>query len=163
MDAELLYEKLLNAGFRFVSYRPRSVKETTDFLSKKLVRYKTTDTKTLTRVLNRLRELNYLDDRAFAAWWVSQRQQFRPKGWFLILNELRKKGIERSILDGLQEQGGISDEEGATKALAKKRKLWERLPPLTYKKKAYDYLGRRGFDAETIGRVIDARGENEVK
>jgi len=33
--------------------------------------------------------------------------------------------------------------------------LWSKLPNMARRKKIYDYLGRRGFDGATIGKLID--------
>jgi len=167
MDEDTLYQKLLNAAFRFVSYRPRSSQEIRDFLTEKLTKWKTSGESILEKVLDRLQELSYLDDAKFAAWWIEQRQRFRPKGWRIIKEELRLKGISRGILAELEAEisgrcnrgrdsiDHLSDRETARRALAKKLKFWQKLPILEQKKKIYAYLFRRGFDSDTIGSVID--------
>ena len=47
----------------------------------------------LEHVVRRLRELKLLDDQAFAAYWVEQRQSRVPRGRRLIDRELRMKGV----------------------------------------------------------------------
>lgn len=142
-----LYQKLLDASFHFVSFRPRSEKEIRAYLSKKLQKHKISDSTVLDRVITRLRELDYVNDEKFAAWWVEQRQSHKPKGNRLISQELKAKGITVEI--------NQSDEVGlARQALAKKLERWRALPKLEQKKKIYGFLGRRGFDGDTIHRVI---------
>ncbi len=50
-------EKFLNLAYRYLSYRPRSEKEVVDHLTKKKV-----NEKTITKIVARLKEQNYLDD-----------------------------------------------------------------------------------------------------
>ena len=50
---------------------------------------------------------------------------------------------------------GNSEEELAQKALEKKMKFWKNLPVLEFKKKAYEYLMRRGFEYEVVKEVIE--------
>ncbi len=145
---------LVEAGLRFVSFRPRSEKEIRAYLIKKLSRFSVIPAEAgiqfpiLDRVITRLRELDYVNDEKFAAWWVDQRQSHKPKGSRLLSQELKAKGITAEIKQ--------SDEFGlARQALAKKVARWQSLPKLEQKKKIYGFLGRRGFDGEVIGRVID--------
>ena len=142
MEVDKLYQSLLNASFRFVSYRPRSEKEIVDFLQKKLVKWKKQDSETFNKVLARLIDLEYIDDKKFADWWVEQRTRFRPKGNRVIEYELYQKGIAKDIIsDALMARNSV---EAAQKAIAKKK---------FDKKKLYEYLTRRGFDADTIKKV----------
>lgn len=143
------YQSLLNSAFRFLSFRPRSKKETEDFLQKKTKNiFVSPDV--ITRVMDRLTELGYIDDAKFAAWWIEARQKTKPKGIRLIKQELKNKGITTNLL------GGTSEDEVARRAIQKKKEIWKRLPKLEQKKKIYDFLGRRGFASGTIFRVIDS-------
>lgn len=164
-----LYQKLLEASFRFVSYRPRSEKEIIGFLNKKLHRWKVSGKATVAKVLERLRELGYVDDRKFVQWWIEQRSRFKPKGERLLRTELMQKGIERSTIDGIlhaQEPGSFSagrdtgstsqrELDNARHALHKKLTVWQKFPVLAKKRKIYDFLARRGFASDTIYRIID--------
>ncbi len=158
------YERLINAAIRYVSFRPRSKKELTDFLNKKLTRYgaaqralpggKVYGTGLLAKVISRMEELGYADDEKFAAWWVSQRTEFKPKGNRYIQMELRGKGVPDAVIASvLASRGSVSLLEAARQAVAKKMPIWAKLPTLERKKKLYEYLARRGFDSDTISRV----------
>lgn len=150
------YERLVNAALRFISYRPRSEKELRDFLTKKLTMWKVTGNVLIDKVVARMGELGYVDDEKFAAWWVDQRTAFRPKGNRLISMELKAKGVADGVISSvLASRGSESLLAAARQAIAKKMPLWAKLPVLERKKKLYDYLGRRGFDVGTIGRIID--------
>ncbi len=150
------YELLVNAAIRYVSFRPRSKKELTDFLNKKLTRWKVSGAGLLAKVMGRMEELGYADDVKFAEWWVAQRTEFKPKGNRYIQMELRGKGVPDAVIaTALASRGSVSLLEAARHAIAKKMPLWRKLPPMARKKKLYDYLGRRGFDFEIIRKLID--------
>ncbi len=149
-----LYQKLLDASLNFVSFRPRSEKEIKAYLVKKLSRLSVIPAEAgiqlpiLARVITRLRELDYVNDEKFAAWWVEQRQSHKPKGSRLIAQELKAKGVSVALT--------TTDEKGlAKRSVARKLVQWQHLPKFEQKKKIYGFLGRRGFDGETIHRVID--------
>ncbi len=164
MQENDIYQILLNASFRFLSFRPRSTKEIGDFLHKK-TQAMYVNPEVLKKVTDRLIELGYVDDAKFAAWWIGARQKTKPKGMRLIRLELKKKGIASETIETVlgSDQSGdnregvdlIPEEELATRAIQKKREVWKRLPKLEQKKKIYDFLGRRGFTYGTIGRIID--------
>ncbi|MEK7543458.1 MAG: regulatory protein RecX [Patescibacteria group bacterium] len=151
-----LYAKLLDASIRFFSFRPRSEKEFRDFLLKKLHKHKAPDEGVIDRVIARLQDLGYADDGKFVAWWVEQRQAHKPKGARMVSQELLSKGISRTLIDQQVNQGSFSSQyELARQSVAKKVLLWSKLPKLEQKKKLYGFLGRRGFDGDTIHRIID--------
>ncbi len=137
------YERLVNSAIRFVSYRPRSQKELRDFLAKKLTKWKVSGAGLLEKVVARTGELGYVDDEKFAAWWVEQRTAFKQKGNRLIELELRQKGVAREVIVSVLE--GRDMLAPARKAIQNKR--------FKNEKQLYDYLARRGFDADTIKRV----------
>lgn len=143
------YQRLLTAAFRFLSFRPRSSKETEEYLHKKTKKVFVAP-EIFKRVMARLVELGYIDDVTFAAWWIESRQKTKPKGMRLIKFELKKKGIDTG------EIVEIPEDEIARRAIRKKIETWKRLPKLDQKKKLYNFLGRRGFSYNTIARVIDS-------
>ena len=144
------YERLINAAIRFVSFRPRSEHELREFLLKK------PNHQDIEKVILRMRELGYADDEKFASWWVQQRTAFRPKGNRVITMELRSKGVADNVIASvLASRGSESLLAAARQAVARKMPLWSKLPNMARRKKIYDYLGRRGFDGATIGKLID--------
>lgn len=134
------YERLINAAIRFVSFRPRSEHELREFLLNK------PNHEDIEKVIARMGELGYVDDQKFAAWWVSQRTDFKPKGNSFIKMELKAKGIPDSMIASvLASRGSESLVEAARRAIGRKR--------FKTPNQFYDYLARRGFDADTIKRV----------
>lgn len=133
------YENLMNAAMRFVSYRPRSEKEIADFLQKKLKKWKVAGSEMVAKVMDRLTELGYIDDKKFADWWIEQRSTFRPKGKKLLELELRAKGVNVET--------HVDEVELAKRAIEKKRHVWE-------KEKLYNFLFRRGFSSSVIDDIL---------
>ena len=158
MPESFVYEKLVNASLRFVSFRPRSEKEFRDFLVQKLKKSKTYAPSVVDQVIIRMRELGYIDDLKFALWWIEQRQSFKPKGKRLVIVELGAKGISSRVVE--EAFSSINDTltdpiEAAKAVLGKKLHIWRALDVQARKKKSYDFLYRRGYDSNTIGRVVD--------
>jgi regulatory protein len=152
----LLYERLLGASFRYLSYRQRSERELMDYLMKKTVNVDDA-TEVIQAVVNRLRELQFIDDKKFAEWWISSRMGRKPKGAQLVVRELSQKGVDKEIVAAAME--GAGGQEGqiaaAKRALAPKLRIWASLPIMEQKRKLYEFLGRRGFSSQVISRAID--------
>lgn len=160
------YEKLINASLRFVSYRPRSERELNEFLTKKLTRWKVSGSLLIQKVIDRMRDLGYVDDVAFAKWWRDQRISFKPKGKRFIALELARKGIAREVTELVltaseDEKGSFNEFESAKKAISKKIVKWRKMPVIEQKKKMYTFLAQRGFSSETIGKIIDETAKKE--
>ena len=49
--------------------------------------------------LERLAELGYVDDAAFARWWGEQRDRHSPRGLRMIEAELRQRGVSREVIE----------------------------------------------------------------
>lgn len=183
-----LYQKFLEYSIRYVSFRPRSEKEIRSFLLKKLSRFSVIPANKfvipadagiqatlIDRVITRLRELDYVNDEKFAAWWLDQRSTHKPRGMRLLTQELKAKGVPDDLIKTLlvkrrdqftcgRNEIDTVDERTLTKrALEKKLPHWQRLSKLDKKKKIYGFLGRRGFDTETIHRVIDELVSGKVQ
>lgn len=153
-----VYERLINASIRYVSFRMRSEKEIRDFLAKTLTRHHTTAPDVVVHVITRLTELGYINDVEFSAWWVSQRTGRKSKGARAIRMELMQKGIDPEIIEEAIRAGMTgerSERELAKVAAEKKRESWQALPIVMQKKKLLEYLTRRGFSSEVVWSVVD--------
>lgn len=156
-----IYERLIGVAIRFVSYRPRSERELQNFLERKLTKSQTyADFTVLEKVRARMSQLGYLNDATFARWWVEQRQAFKPKGGRLIAMELLAKGVSREIISEVLPADSI---QTAAMVLVKKMPSWRSYSADQQKKKAYSFLYRRGFDSQTIARVVDESFKKVVK
>lgn len=147
-DAE---ERVYGNAINFVTMRARSEKEIKLWFKRKKI-----DTNTETEIFNRLKSINLVDDKKFAAWWVEQRLTFRPKSRRALRMELKQKGVSEEIIDeALKDPDLTSEKETAKDLLSKNTKKFARYPEKERKKKMIGFLGRRGFSWEIIKKAIE--------
>jgi regulatory protein len=145
-QAQSLEGKAYAAALRYIAYRRRSERELTDYL-----RRKEYEAEVIEPVLERLREVSLIDDRAFAAAWIADRQLLRPRSRRVLEQELLKKGIDRELAhDALAE---LDDDDQATvlmNLIERKRRLTQYQDP----QKLLAYLGRQGFGYAEIKKAL---------
>ena len=73
--------------------RPRSSTEIRRYL-----RRQNLDDESIQTVIDDLTEAKLIDDDAFAAFWVEQRETFRPRSRLALRQELSQKGVDRQIV-----------------------------------------------------------------
>lgn len=139
------YDKLV----KYATLRPRSKKEIKDWLRRKKVHESIHK-----ELFNRLKSLDLIDDEAFSKWWIEQRTNFKPKGKLALSAELRKKGVDRKIVERALSEVEIDEEALAKETLEKKKYKWEKLPKFEKKKKMNDFLARRGFSWDAIKKAL---------
>lgn len=139
LDTEDAVEKAKQSAYRYLSYRPRSTAEVRQNLLKKEY-----DEAVIEQVLNRLTELNLLNDREFARYWIEQRETFKPRSQRALRQELYQKGLSRDIID--EEISSVDETAAARKAAQKKAQKWSHLPRETFFSKLGGFLQRRGFN-----------------
>lgn len=151
--------KLTNKTLHFLSFRPRSEKETIEYLSKKIAKAQNVvfklakESHIVKSIVKKLKKYNYLDDQEFTKWWVRSRMKLKPKGLFALKLELMSKGITKEITEQVLSKYQ-NQTEIAQIAIKKKIKSWENLKEIDLKKKVYSYLSNRGFDFETVKEVF---------
>lgn len=171
--AELLSADIYNLGLatalQLLAMRPRSEAEVRIKLRRK---YPDAEPETLTRVVERLRELEYLNDAKFAEFWVENRAAFAPRGRNLLKQELMKKGVPRDIIEAVieahleaqqqeadeeqdddSESGLTVEERQALEMARKKSKSYAAEDWPGFYRKLGGFLLRRGYDYGISGRV----------
>ncbi|MDR1558809.1 MAG: RecX family transcriptional regulator [Clostridiales bacterium] len=130
----------------YLSYRPRTVKE----VEKKLTGDYAPDI--ITRVMDMLYSYKYIDDAAYAAEYVKERASagYGPRK---IEWELRERGVGRELIDAALEQ---VEGERVRIAAAALRARYRNKPVMDDKERsrAFGFLARRGFDAETADEAL---------
>jgi regulatory protein len=99
--------------------------------------------------------MDMVNDRAFASFWVETREQFNPKGIHALKNELRMKGIERSVVDEVVDED--LDGERALRAAHKKALSLVKQPTMdyaTFQRRLGSFLQRRGFGYEVTSHTV---------
>ena len=167
IQAADLYNRGLAAGLQLLALRPRSEAELRDALRR---RYPDATPDTLTLVLERLKELNYLNDTTFAKFWVENRSAFSPRGRNLLKQELMKKRVARDIiekvieehLEALQEEadqngetedGQTVEESQALEMARKKVRSYATEDWQGFYRKMGGFLQRRGYSYDITGKI----------
>ena len=150
-----LYQRMLE----WVLIRPRSVRETRDYLAQK-IRKSSSDTLKGARpslrssedisdfsreIVNRLISKGYVDDRRFAEFYVENRFVKKGISRKRLRMELMKKGVVREIIDEVL--GVRNDETEILKVITKKRSKYD-------DDKLIQYLCRQGFDYQLVQNLV---------
>lgn len=142
------FGKLYQRTLEWVLTRPRSVRETSDYLFKKTFEKKL-DKNYIDRIIEKLVEKKYLDDAKFAAYYVENRFVKKGISKKRLRMELIKKGVASSIVDEVL--GGRNDEEEIKKMILKKRSRYD-------DEKLTAYLCRQGFDYQLVKDLVRSCG-----
>ena len=145
-EFQKVYDKIL----RFGSLRPRSEKEYKGWLTKHKVSQRFRQ-----ELFNRLKRLDFVNDRKFAAWWVDQRQNFRPKSKRILNIELRLKGIGKETIEEVLGEAKIDELAVAKNTLEKKKYKWEKLDDFEARRRKANFLAGKGFSWEIIKKVVE--------
>ncbi|MBQ6414203.1 RecX family transcriptional regulator [Candidatus Saccharibacteria bacterium] len=165
-----VFGKLYQRTLEWVLLRPRSVRETKDYLFRRLrispeghpqsLRGRNDelhkdgreerpeeDCSEFSRVIiERLISRGYLDDRRFAEWWVENRFVKKGVSRKRLMMDLMKKGVARKIIDEVLD--GRNDEEELRKMIARKRSKYD-------DEKLTAYLCRQGFSYDLVRKMIE--------
>jgi regulatory protein len=93
LQAADTFQASYNRALDFLAVRPRSEWEVRDRLRRKGV----PDTD-IQGVIERLHRAGYLDDAAFARFWIEERARSSPRGPRLLQQELRRKGVGGAVI-----------------------------------------------------------------
>ncbi len=162
---KLLFEsevgKLMERMYRLWNVRSRSEKEVRTYLKNLSFKRKIKDKEEISDtaielLINKLKQKRLLNDEQFAKAWVEARRKSKKKGKIALKMELYQKGIDHGLIDeALKDSTPESEEELAKQALEKKMRIWKNLPILKFKKKAYEFLMRRGFEYDVVNNVVE--------
>lgn len=144
-------DKLIQTAYdravHFLSYRPRSSEEVRRYLTKK-----TMAESTVAVVFDRLQAREYLDDLAFARFWIENRNRFKPMAPRALRYELRQKGIGDEIINSLLSEVDAGD--AAYRAAKGRVHRYKGDSRQVFRRKLSGLLRRRGFDMETVNEVL---------
>jgi regulatory protein len=138
----------VDRAVRFLAHRPRSEAEVRRRLAEKNV-----PDPVITATIAHLQHLGYLDDEAFAAFWVENRSAFRPLSPRALRYELRQKGVsDATIQDALAD---LDPHDLAYRAAQPQARRQRGQTRRSFRNKIGSFLQRRGFDYETIHTVVE--------
>ncbi|WP_042199238.1 regulatory protein RecX [Paenibacillus camerounensis] len=143
-------------GLKYLGHKPRTALE----MARRL-REKEIGETIIAEVLERLQQERLIDDPLYAKQWAEQRINNQRKGKLWIRQELREKGIDKSLISEALEN--ISPEEEMDSALQTGRKKWNMIrgDVNDKRRKTGAFLMRRGFSGEMVRQVLNTLREEE--
>ena len=148
------FNRVLDLAYRYLSYKPRSIKEMMVYLQKKGI-----EKNLITTIINDLIDKRFLDDHEFTKWFIENRTRFKPKSIFAIGYELKIKGIPTSISEPVLST--YDDITLALNAIDPKIKKWRSLDQDGFIKKSMNFLRYRGFSFSVCIQVLDSLKQEE--
>lgn len=139
--------KAVDRAAHFLSYRPRSIQEV-----RRNLEQKDTPPAVIDAAVARMSEQGYLDDAAFARYWVENRNTFKPLSPRALRHELRQKGIDNAVINEVLSDLD-ADEAAYTAARGQVSRLRVR-DRRQFRTKLGGFLQRRGFSYATANDVI---------
>ena len=138
---------------KFLNTRRRTEKEVRDSLHKEKF-----DDEIIEEVTSDVKRSGLVDDGAFARAFVHDKRITKPVSSRQLANELRKKGVSKSIIENIL--GEADEEEGEEdRAMKAATKKWNQLlrrenDDKKRKQKLIAFLGSRGFEYGIIKNVL---------
>lgn len=152
MDDDLI--PLLNKAYFFLKFRPRSEKEIRDYLYKKV---STThwSREAADKIIEKLKEQDFINDEKFIGSFVRTRTALKPKGQRMLVRELKQKGISDELIEKYFSQNEVDEEKLALQILEKR---WPRFKNLESRKrfeKTSRFLISRGFSYDVVKKTFE--------
>lgn len=143
-----VYIKAQDTAIRFLGYKMRTRKE----IEKKLMASEYPED-IIERVIAFLEKYDYVNDRIYCKKYIKETLKLRPKGIFLIKQELKAKGVAESIIDEVLGETEIDEQSQAEALLMKK---YEDFANMDYKElnKVYGFLQRKGYSFGIIKEAV---------
>jgi regulatory protein len=151
---------LYTAAINGLARRAYSVYEMRTYLERRAE-----DKDVVKSVLDRLKQLDYLDDARYARLFVRVRTELRKQGAYRIARDLRARGVpDRHIEAALAERSPESNENALVRARLQRR-IKSLRGPLDERRVAslYRNLLRAGFSADTIRRELSALAKRPLE
>lgn len=157
------FGKLYQRALEWALMRPRSVRETRDYLKRRQLKRVQTNRKrqhenlkpfpeiqgnACQLVLERLMERGFVDDEKFAEFYIENRFVKKGISQKRLRLELVKKGISQNIINRLLAEGARDDHDELLKMARKKASRYDR-------QKLTAYLVRQGFNYQDVVEAVE--------
>jgi regulatory protein len=143
-------DKLYNRTLRWIAMRPRSVWETEFYLKRK-----DASPEQIEQIVNKLSNLGFLDDKAFAEAFVHDRRTLRSMSTRRLQLELKKKHVSSEVIDQVISEDETDEPDMLRELIRRKRQQSKYRDD---ELKLMQYLARQGF---SYGDIKDALAELE--
>ena len=151
-DVERSRERTMNRAVKLLAAKPRAVAE----LRERLLEKAWTNSEIVDRVMEKLKEYGYLDDRKYASDLALSKLRQRPQGKRKLQQSMSQKKLDRDVRDEAIAAAfeKIPESDLIDRAIEKRLRLKGRPETREDTKKFYDHLLRQGFDFDLIREKI---------
>lgn len=139
-------DKLYGQALRYVAMRPRSIWELQVYLERKGASPALCE-----QILNKLTNIDLLNDEKFARAFVADRRQLRPASHRKLVADLRKKHIAADIIERAVGNEPSDETQALQAAITKARRQSKYAADQL---KLMQYLARQGFGYEDIKSAL---------
>lgn len=140
--------RAVDRALRFLAYRPRSAAEVRRTLAQKK-----TPEDVIDAAVEHLSQKGYLDDRAFATFWVENRSTFKPLSPRALRHELRQKGVSRADIEAALSD--LDTDDAAYRAAQSQTRTLRHKTRAVFRTRLSAFLQRRGFDFDLIHSTVE--------
>ncbi len=153
-DVEKARERTMNRAVKLLTAKPRSIGE----LRERLLEKNWTNAAIVDRVIVKLEEYKYLDDKQFAADLAVSKLRQKPQGKRRLLQSLSTKKLSKENVDSAIRNAfeKLPEADLIDRAIEKRLRLKGKPETLEDKKKFFDHLLRQGFDFGLIREKMAA-------
>jgi len=152
---EAVFVKAKEAAFRYASYQPRTESEIRARLAEDCPE------DMIEQAVALLKEYNYVDDKAYARDFLRRELTAKHNGLARARFELRRKGVEDSVIDEAVAELGLDEDdeaEAALSALGAKLRGADFPEERKEKMRLYGFLARKGFSGSVIREAFERCG-----
>ena len=113
-------------------------------------------------LIRELTEVDLINDERYALAWIHTRDRLNPRGDWLLIQELRKKGIDQATIQSALRQRSQETDELTTRderlqdLVEKLQRKYQGLAPEVRRRRVLAYLARRGFALDLAERILNA-------
>ncbi|MBT4384964.1 regulatory protein RecX [Candidatus Peregrinibacteria bacterium] len=136
----------MDYAIRAISRRSHSVHELREKLKKRKEHNKENEDK----IINRLGELNLLNDEDYIRRTIENSINLNPQGPRKIAQRLYRKGIPTKVTNSVWDSLNINEKEVALKALEKFNRVQKPMSPKKLYQKRTRFLASRGFSPSIV-------------
>ena len=112
----------------------------------------TPSVETVEHILDRLQQLELLDDRQFADFWIENRERFSPRSARALGQELRQRGVARETVEEVSDPD--RDDERALAAGRQRLRSVAGLDYEAFRARLGGFLLRRGFGYGVVRAAV---------
>lgn len=148
-----------NIAYKFLSYKPRSIKEVKNKLT-----YKKISKESVEKIIEHLKKYQFLNDETYAKMYLEQKVNSKGMGKSMVHFKMIDKGIDKEMISKVIDENYPEEKQIEAgkklleKYLKKKQKTEDKLE---LKKKCYQYLFSRGFSYSIISQILNITEEDK--